>query len=97
MDLVFGIGYDDDIPKAKKIIKDLIEADGRILKDPKPTVAVFELGDSSVNFVVRPWVNSDDYWPVYFDLTEKVKRTFDDEGVTIPFPQRDVHLYQETA
>jgi small conductance mechanosensitive channel len=95
VDLVFGIGYSDDIPKAKQILIDLVEADSRILKDPKPTVAVFELGDSSVNFVVRPWVNSDDYWPVYFDLTEKVKRTFDDQEISIPFPQRDVHLYQE--
>lgn len=95
VDLVFGIGYSDDIPKAKQILNDLVEADSRILKDPEPTVAVFELGDSSVNFVVRPWVNSDDYWPVYFDLTEKVKRTFDDQEISIPFPQRDVHLYQE--
>jgi small conductance mechanosensitive channel len=97
VDLVFGIGYGDDIPKAKQILNDLTQADTRILKDPAHTVAVFELGDSSVNFVVRPWVNADDYWPVYFDLTEKVKRTFDDEGISIPFPQRDVHLYQETA
>jgi small conductance mechanosensitive channel len=92
-DLVFGIGYQDDIDKAKKILEELIAADERILKDPAPKIAVSELADSSVNFVVRPWVNSTDYWNVYFDLTEKVKKRFDAEGVSIPFPQRDVHVY----
>ncbi len=97
VDLVFGIGYEDDIAKAKQILNDLIAADSRILKDPAPAVALIELADSSVNFVVRPWVNSADYWPVYCDLTEKVKLTFDREGISIPFPQRDVHLYREAA
>jgi small conductance mechanosensitive channel len=95
VDLVMGIGYEDDIPKAKKIMTDIVEADGRVLKDPAPTIAVFELADSSVNFVVRPWVKTEDYWDVYFDLTEKIKVTFDQEGISIPFPQSDIHLYQE--
>jgi small conductance mechanosensitive channel len=93
-DLVFGIGYQDDIDKAKKILEELIAEDGRILKDPAPKIAVSALADSSVNFVVRPWVNSTDYWNVYFDLTEKVKKRFDAEGVSITFPQRDVHVYE---
>ena len=94
VDLVFGIGYSDDIDKAKGIINEQIKANTQILKDPAPTVAVAELADSSVNFVVRPWVKSDDYWDVYFDLTENIKKAFDEQDVTIPFPQRDVHLYQ---
>ncbi len=94
VDLVFGIGYDDDIKKAKKVLEDLLAKDERILKDPAPVVAVSELADSSVNFVVRPWVNSADYWAVYWDLTETVKLTFDKEGISIPFPQRDVHMHQ---
>ena len=96
VDLIFGIGYDDDIGKAKNILKSLVESDSRILKDPAPTIAVYEQAESSVNFVVRPWVQSADYWNVYFDLTEKVKLTFDDEGISIPFPQRDIHLHQVT-
>ena len=72
----------------------IIAADGRILQDPEPTIAVVELADSSVNFVVRPWVNSADYWGVYFDITEAIKKKFDEEGVSIPFPQRDVHIYE---
>ncbi len=97
VDLVFGIGYGDDILKAKRIINELIAADSRILKDPAPNVAVSELADSSVNFIVRPWVKSENYWPVYCDLTEKVKLAFDEQDVTIPFPQRDVHLYNEAS
>ncbi len=97
VDMVFGIGYDDDIKKAKDLLITLIEEDERILKDPEPVVAVSELADSSVNFVVRPWVNSGDYWPVKFDFTEKVKTTFDKEGISIPFPQRDVHIYNEDS
>ncbi len=95
IDMVFGIGYDDDIRKAKSTLERIIGEDDRILKDPAPTVAVSELADSSINFVVRPWVKTSDYWAVYFDLTEKVKLTFDAEGISIPFPQRDVHLYRE--
>ena len=97
VDLVFGIGYGDDIKKAKNILERIVGEDPRVLKDPAPKVAVSELADSSVNFVVRPWVNSADYWAVLWDLTEKVKLTFDQEGISIPFPQRDVHMYQESA
>lgn len=97
IDLVFGIGYDDDIRKARDIIQSVLDADERILKDPAPVVAVGELGASSVDFVVRPWVASADYWNVRWDLLEKVKLAFDDNGVSIPFPQRDVHLYQHAA
>ena len=97
VDLVMGIGYEDDIAKAKKIMADIISADGLILKDPAPTIAVSELGESSVKFVVRPWVKTEDYWNVYFDLTEKIKIAFDKEGISIPYPQRDVHIYNEQA
>lgn len=97
VDMVFGIGYGDDIDKAKGILNRILSEDSRVLQDPAPQVVVSELADSSVNFHVRPWVNSADYWGVYFDVHEKVKKSFDAEGVSIPFPQRDVHLYQETA
>ncbi|MBI1185471.1 mechanosensitive ion channel [bacterium] len=95
VDFVFGIGYDDDIDEAKKILNELIAADERILNEPAPFVAVKELADSSVNFVVRTWVNASDYWGVYFDMQEKVKKTFDQRGVGIPFPQMDVHMKQQ--
>lgn len=94
VDMVFGISYSDNIGKAKGILESILNGDPRILAEPKPTVAVLELGDSSVNFAVRPYVKVEDYWGVYFEVTEKVKRTFDEQGVTIPFPQRDVHLNQ---
>ncbi len=97
VDLVFGIGYGDDIKLAKQILEEIVNADARVLKEPEPTVAVSELADSSVNFVVRPWVKTADYWSVYFDLTEKVKLTFDEKGISIPFPQTDVHLHQVAA
>jgi small conductance mechanosensitive channel len=92
VDMVFGIGYDADIKKAKEILMDIVVADERVLADPAPLVAVSELADSSVNFVVRPWVNSADYWNVNRDTHEKVKLAFDDAGISIPFPQMDVHL-----
>ncbi|SKA86762.1 small conductance mechanosensitive channel [Paucidesulfovibrio gracilis DSM 16080] len=95
IDLVVGIGYGDIISKAKGILEGLLAADERILKEPEPMVAVSELGDSSVNFVVRPWVRTDDYWSVRFDLIRSIKETFDEQGVTIPFPQQDVHLFTE--
>jgi small conductance mechanosensitive channel len=88
-------GYNDDIRKAKQILEEILKNDERVLDDPAFTVAVLELGDSSVNFAVRPWVKTADYWGVYFDLTEKVKLTFDAEGISIPFPQTDVHLFKE--
>lgn len=97
IDFVFGIGYDDDIKKAKQILERIVNEDARILKDPAPAVAVSELAESSINFVVRPWVETSDYWPVYFDTTEKVKLTFDKEGISIPYPQQDVHLFQAKA
>jgi len=95
IDLVAGVGYDDDLTRAKEILTAIIAADDRILPDPAPKIAVSELADSSVNFVVRPWVKTADYWDVYFDLTEKIKITFDNEGLSIPYPQTDVHLFQE--
>ena len=97
VDLVFGIGYEDDIKKAKQILEKVISDDQRVLPDPAPVVAVSELADSSVNFVVRPWVKTADYWGVYFDLTEQVKLAFDEQGISIPFPQTDIHLYQSSA
>lgn len=96
VDMVVGVSYGDDLNKAKQIMEDLLAADERVLKDPAPTVAVSNLGDSSVDFVVRPWVNSADYWAVKFDFTQAVKEKFDAEGVSIPFPQRDVHLFQDS-
>lgn len=95
IDLVFGIGYDDDIKKAKEIIENILKSDGRIHSLPAPVIAVDELADSSVNFVVRPWVNTSDYWAVKWDLTEKIKIAFDENGISIPFPQMDVHLDKE--
>ncbi len=95
VDFTFGIGYGDDIDKAKKIIEGLIAADNRILKDPVPFIAVSELADSSVNFVVRVWADAGDYWGIHFDLIESVKKAFDKDGISIPFPQTDVHVYNE--
>ncbi len=98
VDMEFGIGYDDDIDKAKALMAEILNADKRVLKQPaEPFIALSSLGDSSVNFAVRVWVNKDDYWGVYFDTHEKVKKLFDQKGVSIPFPQRDVHLYTEKA
>jgi len=91
VDMVFGIGYDDDLLKAKDIIKKILSEDERILADPAPTVAVGELADSSVNFNVRPWCKTADYWGVYGDIHEKIKLTFDAEGISIPYPQMDIH------
>ena len=94
VDMKFGIGYGDDIKKAKEILTDLISNDLRVLREPAPMIVVSELGESSVNFAVRAWVEAADYWPLYFDMQEKVKMTFDEKGISIPFPQRDVHVYQ---
>jgi small conductance mechanosensitive channel len=96
IDMVFGIGYDDDLKQAKTILTQIVEADERILKDPAPVIALSELGDSSVNFIVRPWVNSSDYWKVYWDMNEKVKLAFDEAGISIPYPQMDVHLHPQS-
>ncbi len=95
VDMIVGIGYDADLKRAKEVLKELAAADPRILQDPAPTIAVAELADSSVNFVVRPWVKSADFWGVKFDFTEAVKLRFDQEGISIPFPQMDVHLHKD--
>ncbi len=95
VDLVFGIGYSDDIDKTQKILEDIVSGHELVLKEPEPVVKLHELADSSVNFICRPWVKPENYWDVYWDITREVKRRFDAEGVSIPFPQRDVHLYQE--
>jgi small conductance mechanosensitive channel len=97
VDLVVGVSYSDDLDKVRKELEGLVAADERILKDPAVTIAVSELADSSVNFVLRPWVNTADYWGVYFDLTEAIKKRFDEVGISIPFPQRDVHIHNVPA
>ena len=96
VDITVGIGYSSSLKKAQEILEGLLKADQRILADPAPQVAVAELADSSVNFVVRPWVKKEDYWAVKFDLTRKVKLAFDEAGIEIPFPQQVVHVMQET-
>ena len=95
VDLTFGIGYSDDIPKAEKVLTEIISSHDKVLSDPEPVVRLHTLGDSSVDFIVRPWAKTDDYWEVYWDITREVKRRFDEEGISIPFPQRDVHIYHE--
>ena len=97
VDMVFGIGYSDDIAKAQRILEEILVDHEAILKDPEPVVKVHELADSSVNFVVRPWVKTENYWNVYWDITKTVKLRFDDEGISIPFPQRDVHVYNNSV
>lgn len=94
VDFVFGIGYGDDIDKARSVIKSVLEADTRVHKDPAPLIVVSQLADSSVNFTVRVWSDSADYWGIFFDTTENVKKAFDAQGITIPYPQRDVHMHQ---
>ncbi len=95
VDMAFGIGYGDDIAKAKEVLKRLVNEDERILKDPEPVVVVSGLGESSVDFAVRAWCDAGDYWGIYFEMQEKVKMAFDQAGISIPFPQRDIHLFQE--
>ncbi len=95
VDMTFGIGYDDDLKKAKELLKKLVNEDERILKDPAPLVALAELADSSVNFTVKVWVKKEDYLNVFYDFQEKVKLTFDEQGISIPYPQHDVHLFQK--
>lgn len=94
VDLQFGIGYGDDIEKAEHVLRDIISGHELVLKSPEPIIKLHTLGDSSVNFVARPWVNTSDYWNVYWDVTREVKMRFDREGISIPFPQRDVHIYR---
>ncbi|MEJ2722679.1 MAG: mechanosensitive ion channel, partial [bacterium] len=92
LDLVIGIGYTSSIKMAYEILESIVKSDDRVLDDPAPMIAVAELADSSVNFVVRPWVKKEDYWAARFDLTEKIKHAFDENGIEIPFPQRSVHI-----
>lgn len=95
LDLVFGVSYEDDIKKVKSLLSKMAADDSRVLKDPEPFIAIKEMADSSVNFLFRVWVKKEDFWPLTFDMQERVKTTFDAEGISIPFPQRDVHLYQQ--
>jgi small conductance mechanosensitive channel len=97
VDMVFGISYSDDIPHAEKVLMSILEEHEKVLKDPEPVVKLHNLGDSSVDFICRPWVNTVDYWDVYWDVTREVKMRFDREGIAIPFPQRDVHFYMEKS
>ena len=95
IDLVFGIGYSDDTEKAQKILEEIVSQQELVLKQPEPVVKLHELADSSVNFICRPWIKPENYWEVYWNVTREVKRRFDLEGISIPFPQRDIHIYQE--
>lgn len=95
IDMVFGIGYDDDVEHAERVLKDVVHSHEKVLKDPEPMVHLHTFGESSVDFVVRPWVKTDDYWNVYWDIMREVKLRFDREGISIPFPQRDVHLFTQ--
>ncbi len=96
VDLVIGVSYDADLSHVKTVLEDILANESRILTDPAPTIGVLELADNSVNFAVRPWVNAADYWGVYFDLHAGVKTRFDEESIGIPYPQRDIHLYQKS-
>ena len=95
IDLMFGIAYEDDIERAERVLHEIVAANEAVLSDPEPQIKLHELGDSSVNFVVRPWVNTDDYWDTYWDITKAVKLRFDEEGLSIPYPQRDVHIIEQ--
>ncbi len=94
VDLVIGVSYNADLSHVKSVLEDILAQESRILQDPAPTIGVLELADNSVNFAVRPWVNASDYWGVYFDLHEGVKTRFDQENISIPYPQQDVHIHQ---
>jgi small conductance mechanosensitive channel len=95
VDMVFGISYTDDIPHTEKVLREIVDEHPKVLDDPEPVIKLHNLGDSSVDFIVRPWVKTDDYWDVFWDVTREVKLRFDREGISIPFPQRDVHYYEE--
>ncbi|MCP9768339.1 mechanosensitive ion channel family protein [Lacihabitans sp. LS3-19] len=97
VDWKFGVGYGDNADHAEMVIKQLCDADDRILTEPEPFIALSELGDNSINFVVRAWVEADDYWPVFFDMNKKIYEAFNKEGLNIPFPQMDVHLFQNAS
>jgi small conductance mechanosensitive channel len=95
VDMVFGISYTDDIPHAEEVLKDILNSHDKVLDDPEPMVRLHTLNESSVDFIVRPWVKTDDYWDIYWDVTRAVKMRFDEESISIPFPQRDVHFYEQ--
>ena len=95
VDMTFGIGYSDDIAEAERVLTEIVTNHEKTLEDPAPVIRLHELGDSSINFVVRPWTRTNDYWDVYWDVTREVKRRFDAEGISIPFPRRDVHVYHD--
>lgn len=97
VDLVVGVSYGADIDKVKAVLADVLAADERILPEPAPTIGLLEMADSSVNFAVRPWTTPAEYWNVYFDTNERIKKRLDSEGISIPFPQRDVHMYQHSS
>ena len=96
MDLVAGVSYGDDIKKVKEILQDILDKEPRILKDPTPKIGLMEMTNSSINFAFRAWVKVEDYRDLFFELREQIKIRFDEAGVTIPFPQSDVHLFQES-
>ena len=95
VDMTVGVAYDADLSKVRDVLNDIISKEERILSDPAPQVAVAELADSSVNFIVRPWVSIENYWGVYFDAMENIKKAFDEAGISIPYPQQDVHMYEQ--
>lgn len=97
VDLVIGVSYQDDLQKVKEVLADILDKDERVLKDPEWTIGVVALADSSIDFAVRPWVKAADYWGVYFDTLQAVKERFDQEGISIPFPQRDIHVYRDPS
>ena len=94
IDMIAGVSYSDDLAKVKQVLQGILSEDERILKEPAPTIGLLEMAESSINFAVRPWVKTTDYWDVFFATQEKIKQRFDAEGISIPFPQRDVHLYK---
>ena len=95
IDLMFGIAYEDDIEKAERVLQEIVDANEAVLSNPEPQIRLHELGDSSVNFIVRPWVRTSDYWDTYWDITKAVKLRFDEEGLSIPYPQRDIHIIEQ--
>lgn len=97
LDLVASVSYNDDLDNVQAVLEDILREDERLLKDPPPTIGVVEMADSSVNFVVRPWVRTEEYWSIYFDMQKTIKQRFDREGISIPFPQQDVHLHGMAA
>lgn len=97
IDLVIGVSYDDDLKKVRSALENVLSEEDRILDEPEPTIGLLELGDSSINFAVRPWVKTENYWPTLFDLQENIKLRFDQEGISIPYPQQDIHVVSNTA